>query len=1299
MLSVPMSNLGTPLHPAQKGLYIEQLIHGASAKYNIGGYVRFVGKFARDHLETAAKHFWMLNETTRISITSVQGEGQQRVEQLTMPAIAWIDLNNQPREAAVNWMQSRMDHSYELQTEALEEQAILKIHDQEHWYFLRHHHICCDAMSISLRIKHTLAFYQALVNGEELQAVTPDFPSYQQESIQAASYFDSEQYHEDQRYWQAKTAAINHAPSLPTTAFGKQQKRGQVEYPLQSKTKDTLLKFCKENGYSVHQTLLGVTTLLLSKLTDASDVVVGYPIHNRVYKSQKRMYGMLSSILPLFTSVSETDTVTTLLERVKETQQQDLAHRKYPWSHTLRQIRESHQDKQRLFDVVANFQPFYQTPGVNGMEVTFHELSSKIDDTPIHITLCDYGEQQPMTLKVASIFGQYHSQILADILISLLTQISFSPLKVPHLNASCEASLNALHSAIYFHNSTKLLPYCKHKEGATEIAAEPAHEPVCVPLTKATYHALLQLPETESGHLISLSWFLLLAKISQQAYISADIVRLPEMFVQGLSCSAQAVQQIPNWTMQFPADVQLSTLQSLMPDPTKIQPDSWQINDVSTQVMFLPNTVPLDASTTSELFGHKDMTLSITLAEGNFSLQLWHDTASQLRDTVQRWADHLSNLLTQLTDGHARSFADITLLSLAQQQRILMTEHTNSDTTEGVLLPQLVQQQCHTFPDKTAVYANNSAMGYAELNTRVNKLANYLQSQHIRSGDFVAICLSRDHNLLVAMLATLKVGAAFVPVDPGYPDARITSIIRSAKPQLILVDELSKTALPDTQDPRLVDLTRVDWLSASEHFTNPPASPTQPAYMLFTSGSTGTPKGVVISQRALSNFISAMGERIALDENTRWLAITTIAFDISLLELLGPLAHGGQVILVQPGESLDPKRLESLIGQYNVNFLQATPSSWKMILDHQWQGNNALTALSGGEPINSNLIKRLLPKVQRLWNCYGPTEATVWSMVREISEQQSEYQQLCLTASLKGYGHYILDDFLAPQPIGVQGELYIAGESLAEGYHNMPELTQDRFITYELPDGSSIRLYKTGDSAKWTEDLTIEILGRTDDQLKIRGHRIEPGEIEHQLQCLQTVTQAVVIGVQNAHSATDLAAFITVTSEHTSSASEIQKHLKTVLPEYMVPGKIVTVERIPQTLNGKLDRKALINMLPASDLNHEDFVSPSTATERVVTQICSTLLGVSALGVTSGLFANGWHSILAAQAALQLEDIYQVNIPVQTTLVSENVADIIQFLVSHYGDQDIVEEISETYLLLASMSEEELKSLKNTELH
>ncbi|AGA31110.1 amino acid adenylation domain-containing protein [Singulisphaera acidiphila] len=600
-----------------------------------------------------------------------------------------------------------------------------------------------------------------------------------------------------------------------------------------------------------------------------------------------------------------------------------------------------------------------------------------------------------------------------------------------------------------------------------------------------------------------------------------------------------------------------------------------------------------------------------------------------------------------------------------EQKRALLTrllrEKANGMLRGEPSAHRLFEAQASRAPDATAVVdADGRSLTYAQLDHDANQLAHRLRSLSAGPNTLVALCTDRSPDMLVALLAVLKAGAAYLPLDPEYPRDRLEFMLRDSGAAILLTQQSLKKLLPDTGAP-VVLLDDDRQAIERQDGTHPPDVTTHSAslaYVIYTSGSTGKPKGVMIPHDALTNFILAMRALLGLEAGDSLLAVTTLSFDIAVLELFVPLIVGARIQLASRDEAGDGQRLAKRLHDNDARFLQATPATWRLLLDSGWQGKPGLAILCGGEAMTRELAERLIPKADTLWNLYGPTETTVWSAAAKVETGNGS---VSIGRPIANTQIYILDARLQPLPIGVAGELYIGGDGVARGYLNRPALTAERF----LPDPfgkPGARIYRTGDLARWRTDGTLECLGRIDHQVKIRGHRIELGEVEDALNAHPHVQAAVAVARPDAQGNAQLVAYLVTDDDAQTTTAELRRWLKNALPEPMIPSAFVLLDALPLTPNGKVDRNALPNpdtQLIASGVPYE---APRNQAEALVAQAWEQILKRERVSIHDNFFELGGHSLLATQVVSRLRDAFDTDIPLRTLFEATTVAALAQRL-------------------------------------
>ena len=587
---------------------------------------------------------------------------------------------------------------------------------------------------------------------------------------------------------------------------------------------------------------------------------------------------------------------------------------------------------------------------------------------------------------------------------------------------------------------------------------------------------------------------------------------------------------------------------------------------------------------------------------------------------------------------------EIVMLAAKPSQLKFASSTTEARSPAVALVHQLFEAQAERWPDRVAVMAGGEAHSYAELDARAIRIARALRERGVGRGQRVGLCVERSADMLAAMLGILKAGAAYVPLDPTFPQERLRFMAQDADLALLVsTNGVARVFDLPRERQLLLDTDAAVLASQSDRRLTPvgelDARAEDPAYIIYTSGSTGKPKGVIVPHRAVVNFLASMAFEPGLVADDVLVAVTTLSFDIAVLELQLPLMVGATVVIASHDEAMDGHALKKLLEAHHATVMQATPVTWRLLLEAGWKGMVGFKALVGGEALPKDLADRLIARGIELWNMYGPTETTVWSTCARITDTSNG---ITIGKPIANTTVYVLDAQKDLCPIGVAGELCIGGDGVTLGYWNRPELTAEQFIPNPYSTKPGAKLYRTGDLARWRTDGTLDHLGRLDFQIKIRGFRIELGEIETNIANYPGVREAVAIAREDEPGDQRLVAYV-VPSDDTLRAANLREHLSRYLPSYMVPSAFVTLNALPLTPNAKIDRKALPAPQP-SDFLRSEFVAPQTVTEEFLAGIWSEVLRVERVGVHDNFFELGGHSLLVVSV---IESMRQAGLNVE----------------------------------------------------
>ncbi|MED4872810.1 non-ribosomal peptide synthetase DhbF [Bacillus subtilis] len=592
-------------------------------------------------------------------------------------------------------------------------------------------------------------------------------------------------------------------------------------------------------------------------------------------------------------------------------------------------------------------------------------------------------------------------------------------------------------------------------------------------------------------------------------------------------------------------------------------------------------------------------------------------------------------LLQTASAGEDMLIGQMELLLPEEKEKVISKWNETAKSEKLVSLQDMFEKQAVLTPERIALMCDDIQVNYRKLNEEANRLARLLIEKGIGPEQFVALALPRSPEMVASMLGVLKTGAAYLPLDPEFPADRISYMLEDAKPSCIITTEEIAASLPDNLAvPELVlDQAVTQEIIKRYSPENPDVSVSldHPAYIIYTSGSTGRPKGVVVTQKSLSNFLLSMKEAFSLGEEDRLLAVTTVAFDISALELYLPLISGAQIVIAKKETIREPQALAQMIENFDINIMQATPTLWHALVTSEPEKLRGLRVLVGGEALPSGLLQALQDLHCSVTNLYGPTETTIWSAAAFLEEGLKGVPPI--GKPIWNTQVYVLDNGLQPVPPGVVGELYIAGTGLARGYFHRPDLTAERFVADPYgPPGT--RMYRTGDQARWRADGSLDYIGRADHQIKIRGFRIELGEIDAVLANHPHIEQAAVVVREDQPGDKRLAAY--VVADAAIDTAELRRYMGASLPDYMVPSAFVEMDELPLTPNGKLDRKAL----PAPDFSTSvSDRAPRTPQEEILCDLFAEVLGLARVGIDDSFFELGGHSLLAARLMSRIREV------------------------------------------------------------
>jgi amino acid adenylation domain-containing protein len=703
----------------------------------------------------------------------------------------------------------------------------------------------------------------------------------------------------------------------------------------------------------------------------------------------------------------------------------------------------------------------------------------------------------------------------------------------------------------------------------------------------------------------------------------------------------------------------------------ELQPERSLSHSALLQVMFtlqnapapIPRLARLEVEPEPIERGVAKFDLSLFLRDDVEGLRALLEYNTDLFDagTIARLLGHFRTLLEGIVTDPDRPLSELPLLTEPERYQALVEWNaTDAERPREATVHGLFEAQAARTPDAIAATFEGEALSYRELDRRANRLARLLQARGVGPEVPVGLCVERSLDMLVGLLAILKAGGVYLPLDPTYPRERLELMLADAAvPVLVTQRKLLETVPRGTAAAVCLDAEEERRAPESSVPVDGGVTGEQLAYVIYTSGTTGRPKGVQITHSAAVNLLLSLAEVLGLRQQDTVFAVSALTFDMATFELLVPLVVGARVAIAPREVTMDGRLMTAALVRAGATVMHATPATWRMLVESGWTGP-LLKAISGGEALPAALAAELLDRCTEVWDLYGPTETTMSSAGAPVRAGVP----LWLGNMIANTRLYLLDRSLMPVPIGVPGELYIAGTGLSRGYLGRPGLTADRFLPEPFSQALGARMYRTGDLMRRRPDGGLEFLGRTDHQVKLRGFRIELGEIEAVLAQHPAVRQGVVLAREDRPGDRRLVAYVLPAAGEPPVIGELRDYLRQKLPEYMVPSGFVLLNGFPRTSSGKVDRSAL----PAPDRQSPEapstYVAPRSAVERLLAGICAEVLDVEHMGAHDDFFALGGHSLLATRVIARLETALGVELPVRMLFEAPTIAGLAQRIVA-----------------------------------
>lgn len=673
-----------------------------------------------------------------------------------------------------------------------------------------------------------------------------------------------------------------------------------------------------------------------------------------------------------------------------------------------------------------------------------------------------------------------------------------------------------------------------------------------------------------------------------------------------------------------------------------------------------------------EVTARFDLTLNLTETQNTIEGIIQFNTDLFNHASIERMAENFKNILAETTRYPDKKLLALSLLSPKERDLVVAKWNQTKETIPDVLMHHLFEKQAEMTPHSIAVSCSGRELSYRQLDARANRLANVLQLRGVKPDSLVGVFMNRSTELLVALLGVLKAGGAYVPLDPDFPSERIEYMLTHSGVRIVLTESSLVGSIPQFEGEVLCldQFLSDDKTHDADTRPRSEATGSHLAYVIYTSGSTGKPKGVQLTHKSVVNFLLTMKNAPGIAPADTLLAVTTLSFDIAVLEIFLPLLAGAKIELATRETATDGEILLGLLKDSKATIIQATPATFQMLFDAGWEYEGKIKVLCGGEPLPLHLCEKILARADSVWNMYGPTETTIWSTLKEIKTNE----RITIGKPIANTQLFVLREGYQPVPIGVPGELYIGGTGLARGYFNRPDLTSQAFVPSPFSAEGGARIYRTGDIAKWLPNGEVECLGRSDHQVKIRGYRIELGDVEATLANYPEVGQGIVTAQPDPNGGKRLVAYIVPKTSPPPAVGDIRLFLQGKLPGYMIPTLFVFLEKLPLTANNKVDRRAL----PSPDFFLQDsedtFIPPETTTEKSIANIWSEILRLNNIGREDNFFDLGGHSLLATRTISRIRTVFGVEVPLRSLFEAPTIrglSRLIEVLVNERNDESV----------------------------
>ncbi len=1258
---------------AQKRLWAQLQIEETQHAYNLFGGYRIKGALDREALEKSFQALVERHQILRTNLVLEEGELIQQIRdfdpQQTIIRHHDLSADKEVEKKSAEILRQESQRTLDVAQDELLQIGLITLTKDEFILYLNWHHIISDAWSIEIFVNELEQLYGAFRQGQRnpLSTLTKQHVDY---SHWQKSQWQSTTFKEHRNYWLQKLKGNLSPIELPLDVAQRPTEKayrgGKMTHQLESSISTRVYQLSEAWEITPFMLLSSAVATLLHRYAGQEQVILGTSVSGRQHRDFAGQLGFYTNLLPLIYAITDDLSFRDILAKARENLLDALSHQDYPFDQLVSDLAlERDLSRSPIFDVYVSIND-KKEPQLLLSELNV-EAIPQVNNTTKYDLSFDF-EEQDSGLKInfeydADLFSAPRMQQMLEDFEQLLTQLlerADQALTNIWSESNFGGNSNLQHEEWYQQQyrdlSRQTLPW------DFETTANGQNTSLQSRLDAATHQALQKLADhwqVDYSTLLLATFRTFLYRYNEEK----------ELCIWMLDQAAEANQTSPLLAIKIPAhgqqDLKLLTLdlaQQLQTAREHLEPNTSALVDhlsaaeeTNTESIFqILFSTEADIHLVEELNQLELFAQFISKEEG-LELQWHYNRERFLPVTIKRMMDQWTCLVQSIAAEPEQELLAFNWLTAREERQIMQVfNDPRTDLPSGMTVVDLFRQQAERLPEKIALADPQATMSYRELNRASDHLATELQAEGVGPGQIVALCIEDSIEMVLAILGVLKAGACYAPIAPDYPAERINYIMSDTQTQLVIIGKKQEPMFADYQDLKAIVLEASHYrdLTADTCSGLPTPDPRDLAYIIYTSGSTGRPKGVMVEHGSLMNVILHFTKEFGYDESEKQVLMANYVFDPSVEQMFTPLTNGAQLFLLHRDQKLDPEFLAEFITENEITHLHATPSLIKTLIPQDYPSLRRIC--SGAEVCPIALVEAWAPYAD-FHNKYGPTEATICSITHRYDSSRRYGKNLPIGKPVSNTQTYILDAKQNLQVIGAIGEIYLGGVCLTRGYLNREELTQERFIT--SPFDPEQKLYRTGDRARYLPDGTIVYLGRGDDQIKIRGFRVELGEIKNVLEQNEAVREAVVLF--RSEPSPMILAF--VIPEKEIESTELLSYLDGKLPSYMIPGALQILDRFPLNQSAKIDRQALLAR-PIFENARSKFVAARNTTETQLTQLWHTVLGHRHFGIHQSFFTVGGDSIKVIQLAGMLQKQLGVQIRAKHIFKAPTIAQLAELI-------------------------------------